>query len=138
MAAAVATALSPLLLYACTMPVWPAPLAEIYTTPLGPFHAALYAVQLAPYLLLLVFAVAVLGGAALGRLRLKHVAFYLVAGAAVGLAAVFLAPLVMGEVEALAFSPELESLQRPAVLAATAMAGLIDGAVFWLIVRHFD
>ena len=40
-------------------------------------------------------------------------------------------------VEAMLLAPELDSLHLPAVLAATAAAGLLDGAVFWLIVRHF-
>ena len=32
----------------------------------------------------------------------------------------------------------LESLKTPAVLAGVLLAGLADGAAFWLIVRHFD
>ncbi|HKP24659.1 MAG TPA: hypothetical protein VJV39_12400 [Dongiaceae bacterium] len=137
-AAAIATVLAPLLFYTCTMPVWPESLAELYNTPLGPLYAALDGVLAAPLVFAGLFAAAVLLGAAFSRLRVGHGAVYLAAGAAVSLVAAFLAPLLLGELDAMRLTPELGSVHRPAVLAATAVAGLIDGAVFWLIVRHFD
>ena len=137
-AAAIATVLSPYLFYGCTIPVSETAEFMLFTGPLAAFHAGVSAFSFTPLVLVGLLAVAVALGAALSLVRARHVAFYLLAGAAVGVAASFLAPLLIGGVAESVLAAELISLHDPAVLAATAVAGLIDGAVFWLIVRHFD
>jgi hypothetical protein len=137
-AAAIATVLSPLLFYACTMPVAPFPPMMVYTGPAGALHATVDAISFAPQVLVALFAVAVLVGGVFSMLRLRHVGFYLLAGGAVALGASQLAPLLLGAVAYVIMAPELENLKTPAVLAGVLLAGLADGAVFWLIVRHFD
>lgn len=136
-AAATTTVLAPFLFYACTIPVSPTADYMIFTGPFAPLHAGVGAFQFAPLALVVLFALAVLLGAALSLMRARHVVFYLLAGAGVSIAASFFAPLLVREVMEVVMV-ELMTLHEPAVTAATAAAGLLDGAVFWLIVRHFD
>jgi hypothetical protein len=102
-------------------------------------YVAPFFLFVAPLAFIFIFLVSAALGWLLSFLEVRHIAFFMLAGAIVGLLAWALEPMLIWGGGRLPFLPkDADVAQTTLMMAGMAGAGSINGAIYWLVARKFS